>query len=44
MGYPFDRVNRRGADTLRAFLTPNMATVDASIVFNDRVAGPAKRN
>lgn len=36
MGYPFDRLNRAGADNLNSFLTPNMKTQDVSIVFNDR--------
>lgn len=41
MGYPFDRLPRPGADTLGAFLTPNMRVQDCAIVFNDRVT-PAR--
>jgi hypothetical protein len=44
MGFPFDRTGRQGADSIQAFLTPNMGTADVSIVFNDRVAGPTPRN
>ncbi|KAG5668817.1 hypothetical protein PVAND_016740 [Polypedilum vanderplanki] len=44
MGFPFDRINRQGAETLQSFLTPNMGIVDVSIMFNDRVAGPTPRN
>ena len=40
MGYPFDRLGRQGADTLSAFLTPNMKTQEISIIHNDRVSGP----
>jgi hypothetical protein len=36
MGYPFDRLSRSGADTMSAFVTPNMRLQDVSIVFNDR--------
>ncbi|KAG5668816.1 hypothetical protein PVAND_016739 [Polypedilum vanderplanki] len=37
MGFPFDRVNRRGAETLQTFLTPNMGIADISIVFKDYI-------
>lgn len=40
MGFPFDRVNRPGADTLAAFMTPNMRSQDVQIIHNDRVSGP----
>jgi tyrosinase len=40
MGYPFDRLNRQGADTLRTFLTPNMGVVDVSITFTERTVLP----
>jgi hypothetical protein len=43
MGFPFDRLSPRGVDSLSQFLTPNMRTQDVSIVFSDRVAGPAPR-
>lgn len=36
MGYPFDRLNRNGADVLSSFLTPNMRVQDVTVVFNDR--------
>lgn len=36
MGYPFDRLARRGVDNLMNFLTPNMATVDVDIRHEDR--------
>lgn len=32
MGYPFDRLARSGVDRLQQFLTPNMATIQCSIV------------
>jgi hypothetical protein len=44
MGFPFDRINRQGAETLQSFLTPNMGVTDVTIKFNDRVAGPTPRN
>ena len=40
MGYPFDRLNRQGADTLAQFITPNMRTQDVTITFTDRVVPP----
>ncbi|CAG9811994.1 unnamed protein product [Chironomus riparius] len=40
MGYPFDRINRQGADALASFLTPNMRVQDVMIIHNDRVSGP----
>lgn len=39
MGYPFDRMPRDGAETLKKFLTPNMRVTDVSIVFVDQVIG-----
>lgn len=42
MGYPFDRLSRQGADTLNAFLTPNMILQDVSIVFSDQIKPPRK--
>lgn len=36
MGYPFDREPRNGVNTLREFLTPNMATQNVQIRFTDR--------
>jgi tyrosinase len=43
MGYPFDRLNRAGSDTMAQFLTPNMRTQDVSIVFNDRTVERPRR-
>ncbi|KAL1138896.1 hypothetical protein AAG570_008958 [Ranatra chinensis] len=40
MGYPFDRLPREGADTLRSFLTKNMFTKDIDIEFNNRTVRP----
>lgn len=42
MGYPFDRLSRPGADTMNAFLTPNMRLQDVSIVFSDQIKPPAR--
>ncbi|XP_044743292.1 phenoloxidase 1-like [Chrysoperla carnea] len=36
MGYPFDREPRTGVNTIREFLTPNMAIQKVSIRFTDR--------
>lgn len=36
MGYPFDRLTRQGVDRLQQFLTPNMATVQCTIIHTDR--------
>lgn len=36
MGYPFDRLPRRGADRLQQFLTPNMNVSSCTIVHTDR--------
>ncbi|XP_044743291.1 phenoloxidase 1-like [Chrysoperla carnea] len=36
MGYPFDREPRNGVNTLREFLTPNMAIQNVNIRFTDR--------
>ncbi|KAF6200464.1 hypothetical protein GE061_004907, partial [Apolygus lucorum] len=36
MGYPFDRVARDNVDRLEDFLTPNMRSVDVSIIHNNR--------
>ena len=38
MGYPFDRLPRKGVDTLQEFLTPNMKVQDVTIKFNDRMS------
>lgn len=35
MGYPFDRLARKGVDTLEEFMTPNMAMQNITIRFND---------
>lgn len=43
MGYPFDRVNRAGADSLATFLTPNMRTQDCTITFSDRTIERPRR-
>lgn len=37
MGYPFDRRPRRGVESLRQFLTANMAVTEISVRFNDAV-------
>ncbi|XP_072377116.1 phenoloxidase 1-like [Diabrotica undecimpunctata] len=37
MGYPFDRPPRKGVDTLKNFLTPNMKVTDVVIQFNNTV-------
>ncbi|KAK0078419.1 hypothetical protein PV325_002520 [Microctonus aethiopoides] len=37
MGYPFDRRPRTGADSLRQFLTANMAVTEINVKFNDAV-------
>lgn len=38
MGYPFDRVGRKGVTTLASFLTPNMAVTEVKITFTDHVS------
>ena len=43
MGFPFDRRPRRGVDSLRAFLTPNMFVQDVVIRLKNTVL-PAPRN
>ena len=40
MGYPFDRLPRTGVNTLEHFLTPNMAVMDVTIRFSNRVQQP----
>lgn len=37
MGYPFDRLPRRGADMLSSFVTPNMKVVPCSIIHRDQI-------
>ncbi|KAG8035032.1 hypothetical protein G9C98_005455 [Cotesia typhae] len=37
MGYPFDRRPRNGVESLRQFLTANMALTEISVRFNDAV-------
>nr|BBM95984.1 tyrosinase 1 [Plautia stali] len=49
MGYPFDRLPRQRADTLRQFLTPNMMVVDVAVQHTNRTVEPqagakARRN
>ncbi|KAK9745337.1 Hemocyanin, ig-like domain [Popillia japonica] len=40
MGYPFDRVGRRGAETLQRFLTPNMRVQSCTILNLDKTVRP----
>ncbi|XP_049838943.1 phenoloxidase 2-like [Schistocerca gregaria] len=44
MGYPFDRLPRDGVNTLREFLTPNMATIDVRIRHIETVVAPQPGN
>jgi tyrosinase len=36
MGFPFDRIPRKGVDELSSFVTPNMMFRECLIVFEDR--------
>lgn len=36
MGFPFDRVARKGVSSLSSFLTPNMRVLPVTITFTDR--------
>ncbi|KAE8573876.1 Putative prophenoloxidase [Halyomorpha halys] len=40
MGYPFDRLPRQRADTLRQFLTPNMMVVDVTVQHTNQTVEP----
>lgn len=37
MGYPFDRPLRDGVETLKSFMTPNMASTQITIIHSDTV-------
>lgn len=43
MGFPFDRLPRAEAVTLKQFITPNMFVQDIKVVFTERIVAPIQQ-